>query len=242
MEFVGYLYDGVEIITVEFMNKLNELRKKYATFGIGVYTDRMFTQIYGRMPLRPYEEREKLASAFKGVDFTFPVDSFECEIKKNQRKINEVEGTKLYHVGYAPGTYDILHEGHLEHLSLCRRMCDILVVGVKTDKNVFETKGKKTYQEQELRKTVIQNLEMVDYVIFVDTRDKRVANQEIQRLVGSPIDVVFLGSDCMGQENDQNPDNIRFIYTDRPEEVMKTRSSSFYRAELEKIHKEAEKK
>ena len=148
----------------------------------------------------------------------------------------------MYHVGYAPGTYDILHEGHLEHLSFCRRMCDILVVGVKTDKNVFETKGKKTYQEQELRKTVIQNLEMVDYVIFVDTRDKRVANQEIQRLVGSPIDVVFLGSDCMGQENDQNPDNIRFIYTDRPEEVMKTRSSSFYRAELEKIHKEAEKK
>ena len=117
----------------------------------------------------------------------------------------------------------------MEHLGICRDLCDILVVGVKTDKNVKETKGKETYQNQNVRKRVIENLSLVDYVILVDTRNKIVANKKVKELTGEQIDVVFLGSDCIGQENDQNPDGLKFIFTDRPAEVMKTRSSSYYR-------------
>jgi len=115
----------------------------------------------------------------------------------------------------------------MEHLGICRDLCDILVVGVKTDKNVKETKGKETYQNQNVRKRVIENLSLVDYVILVDTRNKIVANKKVKELTGEQIDVVFLGSDCRGQEND--PDGLKFIFTDRPAEVMKTRSSSYYR-------------
>ena len=92
-----------------------------------------------------------------------------------------------------------------------------------------ETKGKETYQNQNVRKRVIENLSLVDYVILVDTRNKIVANKKVKELTGEQIDVVFLGSDCRGQENDQNPDGLKFIFTDRPAEVMKTRSSSYYR-------------
>ena len=63
----------------------------------------------------------------------------------------------------------------------------------------------------------------------MDTRNQIVANKKVKELTGEQIDVVFLGSDCIGQENDQNPDGLKFIFTDRPAEVMKTRSSSYYR-------------
>lgn len=81
----------------------------------------------------------------------------------------------------------------MEHLGICRDLCDILVVGVKTDKNVKETKGKETYQNQNVRKRVIENLSLVDYVILVDTRNKIVANKKVKELTGEQIDVVFLG-------------------------------------------------
>lgn len=146
------------------------------------------------------------------------------------------DGTpKLFHVAFAPGTYDLLHEGHLEHLLIARKLSDILVVGVKSDTHVWETKSKKPFQNETTRMTVIKNLNIVDYVILVPTRDKRWANKTIYEFVGSPIDVVILGSDCKGQEHIYNPDNLKFVFTDRNPSIQKVRSSSFYREELKKI-------
>ena len=34
-EIVGYMFDAMEFPTVEFLNKLEELRSKYISFGIG---------------------------------------------------------------------------------------------------------------------------------------------------------------------------------------------------------------
>lgn len=53
-EIVGYMFDAMEFPTVEFLNKLEELRSKYISFGIGVYTDEMFEKLYGRKSLKPY--------------------------------------------------------------------------------------------------------------------------------------------------------------------------------------------
>ena len=44
-EIVGYMFDAMEFPTVEFLNKLEELRSKYISFGIGVYTDEMFENL-----------------------------------------------------------------------------------------------------------------------------------------------------------------------------------------------------
>ena len=32
--------------------------------------------------------------------------------------MRKIKAKKKYHVGYAPGTYDLLHEGHMEHLGV----------------------------------------------------------------------------------------------------------------------------
>ena len=50
-EIVGYMFDAMEFPTVEFLNKLEELRSKYISFGIGVYTDEMFEKVHGEIRL-----------------------------------------------------------------------------------------------------------------------------------------------------------------------------------------------
>lgn len=44
-------------------------------------------------------------------------------------------------VGLTSGCYDLFHHLHLTYLQQCRRMCDILIVGVDADDLVRKTKG-----------------------------------------------------------------------------------------------------
>lgn len=233
-EQLGYITDGVEFIKTELLLEINNMRDNYINFGIGVYSDELFEQIYGRKPIKPYSERANLANCIKGVDFVFEMKDAEGEILKEPPLYVDDGSKKEFHVVYAPGSYDLLHEGHLDHLLQCRRKADILVVGVKSDANVFETKGKKTHQPEYERVRVIKNLNFVDYVFLVTTRDKHWANEMVKALVGEPIDVVMLGSDCKGQETIQNPDGLLFIFTDRDPVIAQTRSSTYYREKVEK--------
>ena len=96
MDYVGYMYDGAEFITPDFINRLAELRKKYVSFGIGVYTDELFEKIYKRKAVKSYAERERLAAAFKDVDFVFRVSSLDnINIESSPKKDKEDEGEGL---------------------------------------------------------------------------------------------------------------------------------------------------
>src|SRR5690349_18810318 len=44
-------------------------------------------------------------------------------------------------IGITSGCYDLFHSLHLTYLQRCRRMCDILIVGVDSDDLVKKTKG-----------------------------------------------------------------------------------------------------
>jgi rfaE bifunctional protein nucleotidyltransferase chain/domain len=44
-------------------------------------------------------------------------------------------------IGLTSGCYDLLHNLHLSYLQRCRRLCDILLVGVDSDDLVRRTKG-----------------------------------------------------------------------------------------------------
>lgn len=238
-EKIGYIKAGVEFLKESLLLEIEQNREKYCTFGIGVYSDELFERIKNRKPLKPYSERAHLANSIKGVDFVFKLDVDdvdEAEMENKEEPFYVDDGKKkLYNVVYAPGTYDLLHEGHLEHLLQCRKMGDTLVVGVKSDQNVYETKGKIPHQNECERIRVVKNLNFVDNVILVTTRDKHWANEMVKSLIGKPIDVVVLGSDCLGQEVLDNPDGLLFIFTDRDMVIAKTRSSTFYRSECEKM-------
>ena len=45
-------------------------------------------------------------------------------------------------VVFTNGTFDILHRGHVEYLAAARKLGDILVVGLNTDRSIRRIKGK----------------------------------------------------------------------------------------------------
>jgi len=67
--------------------------------------------------------------------------------------------------GYTSGVFDLFHVGHLRLLKNCKKHCDYLVVGVCSDKLVFELKGKKPIIPLEQRIEIIKALPFVSKVI-----------------------------------------------------------------------------
>lgn len=233
MKDLGTFNAGVEFITLKLIEKIERFRKEYFQVAIGVYTDECFEKIFDRKPIKPYEERVRLANSLKGVDWVFKASvGNQQEMKNRVSPLYVMDNTpKQYHIGYAPGTYDLFHEGHLQHLLECRVLCDVLVVGVNSDKLVYLNKCKKTKMSQEDRIQVIKNLKFVDAVHLVESNDKRIANEWAKAVIGKPIDVILLGSDLEGQ-NYQNPDGIMVVFTERDPRIMKSRSSTFWREML----------
>ncbi len=44
-------------------------------------------------------------------------------------------------IGYTSGCYDLIHFNHFWYFQLCRRQCDVLIVGVDSDEMVRSEKG-----------------------------------------------------------------------------------------------------
>ncbi len=238
MRPVGYICNPCELITVDLLNEIEECRKKCQKVGIGIHSDLFFSQTFGRKPIKPFAEREKLIQALKGVDFTFELTA-ETDLRSeiNISPVHTQTGyLKKYHVGYAPGTYDLFHEGHLEHLTEVKSLCDILVVGVNSDNLVFENKQKRTRLPQEERLKIVSNLSFVDYVYLVEDNNKSLANNWVKKNVGAPIDAIFVGTDLQNQDF-HNLENIPILFTERDPVLMKMRCSTYYRDLLNSLQK-----
>ena len=173
-------------------------------------------------------------SSMKGVDFVFKVDDKDNISINNEEFFYNKSKEKKYRIGYAPGTYDLLHQGHLEHLSEAASVCDLLVVGINEDALVQSYKGKQPIMSAKVRAEIISKLKIVDDTFIADTLERRKANEYILQKYGSPIDAVFIGSDWIGKDL-HNPENLNIIFTYRDPETMKTRSSTFYREMLKNL-------
>ena len=117
---VWYICELCEILTVELIQRIEEAHEKFKIVGIGIYSDNLFVALNGRKPIKKYADRAKLVSALKGVDFVFELDEstdLDSELNICSDSSTGISLNKPYHVGYAPGTYNLFHEGHLEHLT-----------------------------------------------------------------------------------------------------------------------------
>ncbi len=104
---------------------------------------------------------------------------------------------KKYKVGYTCGVFDLFHVGHLNLLERCKKMCDVLIVGVCDDTYVCNIKMKKPIINENDRVRIINALKCVDRAELVDIAtidDKVLAYERFH------FDVLFSGDDWKGSE------------------------------------------
>ena len=92
------------------------------------------------------------------------------------------------------GTFDLLHNGHINILKRAKEMGDYLVVALSTDE-FNATKGKKAYHSYETRKKMLEAIRYVDLVIPENNWE-----QKVQDIKDYKIDVCVMGSDWAGSD------------------------------------------
>jgi D-glycero-beta-D-manno-heptose 1-phosphate adenylyltransferase len=70
---------------------------------------------------------------------------------------------------FTNGVFDLLHPGHLRYLAQARRLGDLLIVGVNSDRSVRAIKGERRPITPELERVeVLEALRCVDAVVVFD--------------------------------------------------------------------------
>lgn len=70
---------------------------------------------------------------------------------------------------FTNGCFDIIHSGHINYLSRAKEMGDILIIGLNSDDSVRRLKGdKRPINNVNDRATVLDALEMIDYIVIFD--------------------------------------------------------------------------
>ena len=94
---------------------------------------------------------------------------------------------------FVNGTFDIIHEGHLQLLNYAKSLGDYLTVGIDTDERVRSLKGpNRPINNQHERYSLLINLKAVDEVQLFGS------DEELVDLVGR-CDIMVKGSDYRGK-------------------------------------------
>lgn len=116
------------------------------------------------------------------------------------------------------GTFDFLHQGHLNILQNARALGDRLIVGLSTDK-FNRSKGKVAHHNYRSRKAALEALPYVDLVIPESSWGQK------------PIDVLSYGVDIVAMGGDWHGDprfealkklGARVVYFDRTPNISST--------------------
>jgi glycerol-3-phosphate cytidylyltransferase len=91
------------------------------------------------------------------------------------------------------GTYDLLHEGHINLLKRAKALGDYLIVGLSTDE--FNTlKHKESFLPYKQRKIVLESIRYVDEVIPEENWE-----QKISDIKKHEVDTFVMGNDWEGK-------------------------------------------
>lgn len=124
-------------------------------------------------------------------------------------------------IGYTTGTFDMIHNGHINLLKRAKSLCDILIVGVSTDE-LAKYKGKIPIIPYEERAEIVQSIRYVDQVIPQTDRNKVNAYYKLK------YDKLIVGDDWLGDpewnewENELKQFNVPVIYLPRTPNISTT--------------------
>jgi glycerol-3-phosphate cytidylyltransferase len=114
------------------------------------------------------------------------------------------------------GTFDLIHEGHINILRRAKDLGDHLIVGLSTEH--FNTvKNKKAYHTYDQRKIVLQAIRYVDEIIPENTWEQKV--DDIRR---HHADIFVMGDDWEGKF-DYLKEYCKVIYLPRTRGISTTK-------------------
>jgi glycerol-3-phosphate cytidylyltransferase len=106
------------------------------------------------------------------------------------------------------GTFDLIHEGHINILRRAKALGDYLIVGLSTE-HFNRVKNKKAYHTYQQRKIVLEAIRYVDHIIPENSWEQKVG--DIQRY---QADIFVMGDDWEGKF-DYLKEYCRVIYLPR---------------------------
>jgi len=85
------------------------------------------------------------------------------------RNILEGVRQKGKRIVFTNGCFDLLHVGHVKYLQAARKLGDLLVLGLNSDKSIRRLKGSgRPLIKQEERAHILAALDCIDYVVVFD--------------------------------------------------------------------------
>ena len=120
------------------------------------------------------------------------------------------------------GTFDILHESHVNMLRNAKNLGSKLIVMLSTDE--FNAgKGKKAFQDYDTRKYVLESIRYVDLVVPEQSWDDKSLYIDM-----FDVDIFAMGDDWKGKF-DFLKDYCEVIYLPRTPDVSSTKTKTFLR-------------
>ncbi|MEW6068910.1 MAG: D-glycero-beta-D-manno-heptose 1-phosphate adenylyltransferase [Nitrospirota bacterium] len=107
---------------------------------------------------------------------------------------------------FTNGCFDIIHIGHVRYLKEAKKLGDLLIVGLNSDRSVSAIKPNRPINPQEYRAEVLSSLEMVDYVTLFNEETP----YELIKLLQP--DVIVKGGDWK-KENIVGSDIVKETYS-----------------------------
>lgn len=101
-------------------------------------------------------------------------------------------------IGLTSGSFDLLHDFHLRYLMQCRRQCDVLVVGVDSNRHVQERKGPSRPIMSEFQRVMLVNA--LKYADFAYVQDTIADLTHVAETL--PVQVIFRNQEFKGKEQE----------------------------------------
>ena len=127
---------------------------------------------------------------------------FKKLIHSNSHLMDYLKVNNLKKTGLTSGCFDILHEGHIKNLKICKQMCDNLLVCLSSDEQIKRLKGERRPINNLIdRINMLINFDFIDLIILYDE-----TNDELESELDNIMNIVkpyvwFKG-------NDYNKENI----------------------------------
>ncbi|MDO8471180.1 MAG: adenylyltransferase/cytidyltransferase family protein [bacterium] len=111
---------------------------------------------------------------------------------------------------FCGGAFDLLHQGHIQHLKNVKEMGDILVVAISSDKRVRERKGKeRPIHNQETRVIMMDVIRHVDYALISPEPDENFPDTPPTiRILEKLMPNIYVSNDSRWLDHEERINNL----------------------------------